>query len=148
SIHEDLHGALEDYDGDNAPLGDLAFRLAPCIKQQVQPRERRLTFWLWAIPLAILFALGWWYWLGYRDDERVGDYLEELRAEPGIVVTGANWSRGKWHITGLRDPLSTDPRDVLLRTQADAALLDEHWEPYAALNPAIVLKRLRASLPI
>src|SRR5262249_33784365 len=66
---------------------------------------------------------------------------------PGIVVTDAERSRGKWRIAGLRDPLAIDTRELLLRAQVEPALVEEHWEPYAALSPAIVLRRLRASLP-
>src|SRR5215468_9334471 len=52
SIHEELHGALADYDGDNAPLGDLSLRLQPCIKEQIQKGKRRASLWLWALALA------------------------------------------------------------------------------------------------
>jgi OOP family OmpA-OmpF porin len=147
SIHDELHNALEDYNGDNEPLGDLALRLAPCIKQQVQPRERRLSPWLWAIPLAVLFVAGYWLVGRYNENQQVADYVERLRAEPGIVVTGAERSRGQWHISGLRDPLATDPSALLQRAQIDPSLVVQRWEPYVALSPGIVLKRLKASLP-
>jgi OOP family OmpA-OmpF porin len=83
----------------------------------------------------------------YLENQRVADYVETLRAEPGIVVTGAERTRGQWHISGLRDPLATDPRALLQRTQIEPSLIAERWEPYVALSPGIVLKRLKASLP-
>ena len=147
AIHEDLGGALADYDGDDASLGDLASRLAPCIKQQVQPRERRLSVWLWAIPLLLLLLGGYWLFTRYAENERVADYVERLRSEPGIVVTTAERVHGQWRIAGLRDPLATATQELLQRAQLDPALVVERWEPYVALSPNIVLKRLRASLP-
>jgi OOP family OmpA-OmpF porin len=148
SIHEDLRAPLEDYDGDSAPLGDLGVRLAPCVKQQIQPRERRISPWLWALPIVVLFAVGYWLFGRYSENSQVYDYVEKLRAEPGIVVTGVERTRGQWHISGLRDPLAADPHALLLHTQLDPDLIVERWEPYAALSPSIVLKRFKASLPV
>ena len=147
AIHEDLRAPLEDYNGDNAPLGDLGVRLAPCVKQQIQPRERKISPWLWALPIVLLFALGYWLFGRYNESQQVSDYVETLRAEPGIVVTGVERTHGQWHISGLRDPLAADPHELLRHTLLDPELIVERWEPYAALSPKIVLKRFKASLP-
>jgi OOP family OmpA-OmpF porin len=147
ALHADLRGALEDYDGDNAPLGDLAQRLAPCLREQAQPRERRWSFWMWALPLVLLGLLGWWLGARWLEGRRIDAYVAALRAEPGIVVVDAQRAGGKWRISGLRDPLAADTREIMSRADVAPALLDEHWEPYAALSPGIVLRRLRASLP-
>lgn len=146
SIHEELHAGLEDYNGDSSVLGDLTFRLEPCVKQQVQSRERRWSPLMWALPLLLLIVAGWWLYGRWSENERVGAYLRLLRAEPGIVVTEAERSDGVWHVSGLRDPLALEPRELRKRAHVDVDV-EEHWEPYAALSPAIVLKRLQASLP-
>lgn len=146
-LHRELHGALEDYDGDNTPLGDLRVRLEPCLKQQVQPPERKLSPWLWALPLVLIIAGGWWLVTRYLDNERIATYVESLRESPGIVVTGVERSSGKWHISGLRDPLAVNTADLQSRVNIDPSDVVERWEPYVALNPTIVLRRLRASLP-
>jgi outer membrane protein OmpA-like peptidoglycan-associated protein len=147
-LHRELHAALEDYDGDSTPLGDLAARLEPCLKQQVQPPERKLSPWLWALPLALIMAGGYWLVTRYFENERIAAYVESLRAAPGIVVTGVERSRGTWQISGLRDPLAVNTADLLLRANIDPSMVVERWEPYVALNPTIVLRRLRASLPL
>jgi OOP family OmpA-OmpF porin len=145
-VHRELHGALEDYDGDSTALGDLAARLAPCLKQQVQPPERKLSPWIWALPLVLIFAGGYWLVTRYFENERIAAYVESLRESPGIVVTGVERSRGGWQISGLRDPLAVNTADLMRRAHVDSTVV-ERWEPYVALNPTIVLKRLRASLP-
>ncbi len=147
SIHEELHGALADYNGDNSTLGDLTFRLEPCVKQQVQSRERRLSPLMWVLPTLLLLVAGYWLYGRWSENQRVGAYLRLLRAEPGIVVTDADRADGVWHVAGLRDPLAADTRELRRRARVDPDLVEEHWEPYAALSPAIVLKRLKASLP-
>lgn len=145
-VHRELHGALEDYDGDNTPLGDLRARLEPCLKQQVQPPERKLSPWLWALPLVLILAGGYWLVTRYFENERIAAYVESLRNSPGIVVTGVERSRAGWQISGLRDPLAVNTTDLMRRANVDSIVV-ERWEPYVALNPTIVLKRLRASLP-
>lgn len=147
SIHEDMRTALEDYAGDNSTLGDLPARLDPCLKQQVQPPERRLSVLIWLIPLALLGALGWFFWSRHLDDAKVAAYVEALRQQPGIVVTGTERRDGHWYINGMRDPLAVDPTALSQRAEIEAGVLVEHFEPYAALSPRIVLRRLRASLP-
>jgi OOP family OmpA-OmpF porin len=79
---------------------------------------------------------------------RVDAYVQALRSEPGVVVTGAERRDGKWHVSGLRDPLAADPAGLLEQSNLDASRVVGHWEPYQALNPAIVLKRMEASLKI
>ena len=147
TLHRELHSALEDYDGDSTPLGDLAARLNLCLKQQVQPPERKLSVWLWALPLVLIIAGAYWLGLRYFDRQRIATYVESLRVSPGIVVTGVERSSGTWHISGLRDPLAVNTADLQRRANVDPSDLVERWEPYVALNPTIVLKRLRASLP-
>jgi len=59
---------------------------------------------------------------------------------------GADRHDGKWMLSGLRDPLAAKPEDVLASTRLDPARIVGRWEPYQALHPAIVLRRLQATL--
>jgi OOP family OmpA-OmpF porin len=146
-IHRELRSPLEDYDGDAAPLGDLAARLDPCLKQQVQAPERRWSIWMYLLPLVLVFAGGWWWWQSHQESRRVAAYVATLRQQPGIVVTGVEHEGGLWRISGLRDPLAVDTRSLMGRANLDSDSISEHWEPYVALSPGIVLRRLKASLP-
>jgi outer membrane protein OmpA-like peptidoglycan-associated protein len=62
------------------------------------------------------------------------------------VVAGTEFRNGKWQISGLRDPLAADPAALLSQSGLDSKHVVGHWESYQALNPAIVLRRLAASL--
>jgi outer membrane protein OmpA-like peptidoglycan-associated protein len=94
----------------------------------------------------LLIAAGVWISLRWVEQNRVDAYVEALRDQPGVVVTGTERRHGKWHVSGLRDPLAADPAALLARSNLDPAHVVSRWEPYQALNPAIVLKRLSASL--
>jgi outer membrane protein OmpA-like peptidoglycan-associated protein len=83
------------------------------------------------------------------DAERDGhwvDYLDQLREQPGIVVTETGQHDGKFLVSGLRDPLAADPLAMLGPAGVDAALVASHWAPYESLDPAIVQKRLQMAL--
>jgi OOP family OmpA-OmpF porin len=145
-IHEDLRGQLEEFDGDTAPLGNLATRLEPCVQEQAQPQEKRISPWLWAVPLVLLIAAATWITLRAVEANRVDAYVQELRALPGVVVTGTERRDGKWHVSGLRDPLAADPAELLAKSGLDPERVVGHWEPYQALNPLILVRRLRSTL--
>lgn len=77
--------------------------------------------------------------------QRWSDYLDRLRAEPGIVITEAA-AHGKFVVAGLRDPLAADPAAILRESGVDPARVISRWQPYQALDAVFVLKRLQASL--
>jgi flagellar motor protein MotB len=145
-IHEELRGALTEYNGDSAALGDLSTRLEVCLKEQAQPRDERISPWLWALPLVAVLTGAAWIVQRTVETHRVEAYVRNLHGLPGVVVTGAERRDGKWYVSGLRDPLATDPATLLESAKLDAASVVAHWEPYQALHPAIVLKRMTATL--
>jgi outer membrane protein OmpA-like peptidoglycan-associated protein len=84
-----------------------------------------------------------WRWY----DQRLWDgYLERLRAQPGIVVAEAGKRDGKFVVTGLRDPLAVDPLALVAEAGIDPARVVTQFDPYQALDPQLVLRRLEASL--
>jgi len=74
------------------------------------------------------------------------DYLDRLRAQPGIVVTEVEERDGKFMVSGLRDPLAADPAEILRDTDVDPERVTSRWQPYQSLEPLFVLRRLEASL--
>ncbi|MES1264180.1 MAG: hypothetical protein ABUU24_00840, partial [Variovorax sp.] len=121
----DEGGGRESRGIDSLRLGDLAARLNLCMKQQVQPPERKLSPWLWALPLVLIVAGVYWLGLRYFDQQRIASYVESLRASPGIVVTGVERSSGTWHISGLRDPLAVNTAELQRRANVDPSDLAE-----------------------
>jgi OOP family OmpA-OmpF porin len=146
NIHDQFRSPLEEFEGDSATLGDLVTPLERDLQQQERPRETRLSPWLWVLPLVLLFFTCAWVIQRTILRLRVDTYVERLREEPGIVVASSEFRNGKWQISGLRDPLAADPAAMLSQAGLDSKRVAGHWESYQALNPAIVLRRLAASL--
>ena len=145
-IHDQFRSPLEEFQGDSATLGDLVTPLESCLQQRERPRETQLSPWLWIIPLVLLLVAGAWMIQRTIDRARVDAYVQRLREEPGIVVASAEFRNGKWQVSGLRDPLAADPAAVLSQSGLNSKRVVGHWESYQALDPAIVLRRLAASL--
>jgi outer membrane protein OmpA-like peptidoglycan-associated protein len=146
NIHDQYRSQLEEFQGDSATLGDLVTPLQRDLQQQEGTREKQLSPWLWILPLVLLLLAGGWVIRRTIVRLRVDGYVQRLREEPGIVVANAELRNGKWQISGLRDPLAADPVTLLSQSKLNSKRVAFHWESYQALNPAIVLRRLAASL--
>lgn len=148
-IHEERGQALASFDGDSAPFADVAATLEECASlRQLAPRARAAGT-PWPLAIVALFALGFGIdaWQRSQHEGELWDrYVQRLRTEPGIVVAEARKVGDGWRLSGLRDPLAADPRQLLALSGIDPSRVVEHWQPYQALNPPLVLQRLKASL--
>jgi OOP family OmpA-OmpF porin len=72
--------------------------------------------------------------------------MRSLDAEPGIVVVDASRDWGTWHVAGMRDPMARDPAAVLAAAGFPSVKLAGKWDPYLALDSAMVVARAARSL--
>ena len=147
-IHAERHHALEDFSGDSSGLGDVEARLRELVALGAHepPRARLGRVILLALLLLLLLSAGAWMAWRWYDQQLWEGYLERLRAQPGIVVAEAGKRDGKFVVSGLRDPLAVDPLALLGEAGIDPARVVAQFDPYQALDPQSVLKRLEASL--
>ncbi len=141
TVHLEFASQLADFNGDATPFVPSRPLLEDCLETVLttsKPKGKRA--WLkWVIPLAIVVLILGGLWI--KASLRWSRGLAALRAEPGIVVVDASRGWGGWHISGLRDPVAREPRDVLAAAGITPGALDEKWEPYLSLNPALVASR-------
>ena len=98
-----------------------------------------------SLLLLLILAAAWTAWWWYNQ-QLWQAYLDRLRAQPGIVITEAGKRDGKFAVSGLRDPLAVDPLALLGEAGIDPARVVARFDPYQALDPQSVLKRLEVSL--
>jgi outer membrane protein OmpA-like peptidoglycan-associated protein len=146
SVHDQWRGALEEFAGDTAPFEEAEPQLRLCLLSQAAETHKKVSPLMWLIPLLLLAALAWWVGQRIIEGRHVDAYVASLQDQPGIVVMGAERRDGKWLVSGLRDPLAAQPEALLAKTELDPARIVGRWEPYQALHPAIVLRRLQATL--
>ena len=149
TVHLQFAGALADFDGDTSAFEPARPLLDGCLTTVVstdQTGERRGTrAWLpSAIAALVLIAvLGGLAWRSHRRWSRA---VTALETEPGIVLTRAEGGMGRWRLAGLRDPLARDPGAVLAGVAVDGSSIEQRWEPYLSLEPAMVVARARRVL--
>jgi len=143
SVHLDFAHALVDFEGDTAPFASADDRLAECLETVLTTdrRDSSKRVWLvWAVPmLALLIG---WGWLRVRANQRWESAVAAIDASPGLVVVDG--ARG--NLRGLKDPLAASPRVLAAGFGLDTTRLDDRWEPYQSLEPAMILARARAAL--
>ena len=74
------------------------------------------------------------------------EYLVQLASEPGIIVIENGKKNGRFHISGLCDPMAEDPVTLLSRIGLAPWEIDARWEPYQALNAKVALSRAQQIL--
>lgn len=146
SVHDHWRAALDDFSGDTTPFEAADAQLRRCLLSQAAETHKKKSPLLWIIPLALLMLAGYWVAQRVIESRRVDAYVAALQDQPGIVVTGAERRDGKWLVSGLRDPLATAPESLLGAAHLNPSRVAGRWEPYQALHPAIMLKRLQATL--
>lgn len=145
-IHLNFRSSLEAFDGDTENFDATRPHLEPCLRTQLKREEKKFSPVFWLLPLLVLVLLGVWAQLQFKKNSAWNAYLERLDAEPGIVITDSDKKRGKYVISGLRDPLAADPEALREDSRLDAEYVVARWEPYQALDEIFVLKRIKRIL--
>jgi OOP family OmpA-OmpF porin len=142
SIHLEFGHVLESFDGDASVLDNARPALEACLQTEFRASERHPpTRGAWALAGIVAIALLVWLGLSYRANNRWAHYLEALRAEPGIVVVSEGRRGGRFVVSGLRDPLASDPQSLIAATGLETADVAGVWAPYQALDTPIALVR-------
>ncbi|MBC2695531.1 MAG: OmpA family protein [Desulfobacteraceae bacterium] len=146
NIHLEQSDTLESFDGDTAPFETSRHYLKICLQAQYKTKKQKLSPFLWILLGAIIIALGSWGFCSARNHLRWANYLKKINSERGVIVTDAGKRDGKYFISGLRDPLATDPMAVLPDSKFDSENVISHWEPYYALHPEFIIARAKIIL--
>jgi outer membrane protein OmpA-like peptidoglycan-associated protein len=138
--HRLFSSELEEFDGNPAPFESFRSELIACLTasyRHQKPAKSRPYLPVSATVLAVLLA----GWFGYSaiQNHKWALYVENLRQQPGIVVTSFQKTRGHYLIQGLRDPLAVDPTSLL--GQLNPRNAEFHWSAFYALEDSLVLKR-------
>jgi OOP family OmpA-OmpF porin len=135
-IHRERGEKLKTFDGDTTPFEMCRPLLEEHLKSRYQafadPAQQAAPKATLAIAGLLLLALCVWGFFTLRDRMRWNDYLERLRATPGIVVTEADRGWRQYSLVGLRDPLAVDPVRLMAEYKLEASKLEAQWKEYQA----------------
>ncbi|MBN1558482.1 MAG: hypothetical protein JW951_10105 [Lentisphaerae bacterium] len=143
-VERELRGEIAAFDGDTGPFARAAPHLEACLRTQY-PAEEKVLPLTWAVTaLPVLALLGGAVFMLF-EGLAWRDTVALLEAEPGIVVLESGWSRGGFHVKGLRDPLAPDPA-VLIAESGVRIPVRAEWKAYQAAMPDMMLRRARGLL--
>jgi len=141
---------LQNFEGDNVPLQPclpwLEKTLQSKTKEEAKTSSHLLSPQLIGIfGIILLGFLGWGYF-HFEYQQRLTGYINELQKLPGIVIIFSEFDDGKLMITGMRDPLASEPQKIAQNYGLSPEEVESVWTPYQDLTPQFVEQRLRQQL--
>jgi outer membrane protein OmpA-like peptidoglycan-associated protein len=139
--------ALDRFEGNAAPFEAFRDELAQCLEARYREEGRAKPKPYFLVLAALLFGLlVVWKAVSVVEDRKWNRFVENLRQQPGIVVTSFAKEGGRYRILGLRDPLAIDPRALLEKSRLDLSRAEFRWNVFYALDDPLVLKRAQEIL--
>lgn len=143
TVHVLKGSALAQFEGDASVFEPLRPELESCLRAQyaTTKKEGRSTrAWIVIMLIAAMAAAG--LILALRKHSRWKDFLQRLKAQPGLVVTEARegWF-GRSEVNGLRDASAPDPAVIAREAKLDPKRIRFDWNDYLALDSASVKRR-------
>ncbi len=145
-IHLEFADEFDQFRGDTAVFDGARPLLDACLHTEYQPASRPNHRTLWVAAAVIALAIAVWVGFAVRASRRWTQYIDALRAEPGIVVVSSGRRAGKYAISGLRDPLARDPAALLADSSLTPADVDARWDFYQAAVPSLAARRAQQVL--
>jgi len=145
-VHQNFSVELKDFDGNTSVFEQVYDMLAPCLKSQEKRPTKKKPFWTIGIFGIIVFLILTWIYFSYSANKKWSDYTDNLKSEPGIIVTETGKKGGKYYIYGLKDRLSPNPIKLLNDYNINTTKVVAHWDIYSSLSPDIILLRVEKTL--
>ena len=142
SVHRQFGTSLQSYSGDASPFDEARPILEACLVTQRRRESHKPSYRGWVLAaVAVALAVGAWFYVDLRRQQRFDAYLESVAAEPGVVVLASNRRGNSYFVAGLRDPMARDPLALSAAQNLPPGSIRGRWEPYQALHPPFVSAR-------
>ncbi len=153
---EELHRLygmqLEAYDGDSQHFPDTYTQLRRCLvskdKQDSLSIDNKKPI-PWAAIAALILFLGLpvaWFINHKLEQSRWNNIVQELQAEPGLVILNHTKQDGAYQVKGLRDPLSREPEQISSALSDFNRAIAWQWQSYYSSEAQIVKQRIKTMI--
>jgi hypothetical protein len=141
SIQLDYADAFAAFDGNPSGFDATHDRLMECVQTQYETPRTKTSPMTWVAISLIVLAAAFWSWTSYQGNQRWQHLTQRIRTMPGVVVTTLEREGQTVTLEGLRDPLATDPADLLAEEGISRGHINSHWTPFHSLDPEFVGQR-------
>jgi len=105
-----------------------------------------LPLFFWILLGFVIFGLAVWAYQARSDQQQWAQLLERIGQEPGLVVTSVQEQGSKSIFYGLRDPLATNPEQILSEFGYTSQQAVFRLNPFMDLTPEFMHKRAMKQL--
>lgn len=145
-VHLLYADVLHDFDGQLSCFAMIKPDLEDALTFKLSSEKSRTSPLLWVLAAALAAIAGFVSLQVFTHHRQWRSMVSALEAETGIVITSAERRGGRYYLSGLKDPLARDPREIIDASGIDAQKVHARWQPYRALDDAMILRRARARL--
>ena len=142
-IHYNYETELKKFDGNADVFEETRFSLEKCLRFKSGEENKEKTFFspmnVIGGILGLALLIGGFFYI--RDYMRWSNYVARLKTEAGIVVAESDHGIFSHSISGLRDPLAIDPKNLLTEYGLDEGDVWQNWKSYYDTSPALVVRR-------
>ena len=147
NVHREYSAQLNLFDGETAPFVKVGGELSRCLELRYKEEAKEKSFGFVYASAALVFLLVA-TWVGWRAVQyaRWDRLVNNLREQPGFVITSFGRDHGRFVVRGMRDPLAADPAQFIKTSDVNPADGEFHWGGYYALDDGIVQQRAKSAL--
>lgn len=146
SIQLDYADAFAAFDGNPSGFDATHDRLMECVQTQYETPRTKTSPMTWVAISVIVLSTAFWGWTSYQGNQRWQHLTQRIRTMPGVVVTTLERDGQIVTLEGLRDPLATDPAELLADEGIPREHIISHWTPFHSLAPEFVGQRATSLL--
>lgn len=146
TIHAQFSELLQGFKGDATAFEETRLPLEDCLQAQFEKKSKGLPLVFWILLGLLLLGLGIWAFQAILDQQRWAQFLERVGQEPGLVVTSVQEEGPPTIFYGLRDPLATNPDQILSDFGYSSQQAVFRLKSFMDLTPEFVQKRAMIQL--
>jgi outer membrane protein OmpA-like peptidoglycan-associated protein len=139
--HRRCADILENFDGQTEYFTIIKRDLEDALTFQVRQRQNTYSPLLWLLVAAVIGLAAWWAWHVFDNHQHWKALVAQLESEQGILLTTAEKAGGRYYLAGFRDPLAGNIEEIITHCGLAPERIQIRWQPFYALDSAIVIKR-------
>ena len=147
NVHREYSAQIDLFDGETAPFVKVSGELSRCLELRYKEEAKKKSFGFVYATAGLVFLLVA-VWVGWRAVQyaRWDSLVNNLREQPGFVITSFSREHGRFVVRGMRDPLAADPAQFIKTSDVNPDDGEFHWGGYYALDDGIVQQRAKSAL--